>query len=73
MAAQAQSLLDIYAQRKSELGVDKITYAVGRARETPYSTDDLQKADEQVLTADKFKVGRLGEINNVKYSDTVKR
>ena len=65
------SLLDMYQQRQSELGVDKITYAVGRARETPYSTDDLQKVDDQVLTAEKFRVGRGGEINT-KYWDQVK-
>lgn len=65
------SLVDMYAQRQGELGVDKITKAVGRARETPYSTDDLQKADDSVLTPDKLKFGRNGEINT-KYWDQVR-
>ena len=37
---------------------------------TPYTTNDLKKADEQVLTAAKFKTGRGGTITEKKYSDT---
>jgi len=33
----------------------------------------LKKADEQVLTATKFKTGRGGELNEKKYSDSIKK
>jgi hypothetical protein len=69
----AQSILDIYDARQSELGVDKISYAAGVNAQTPYTTNDLKKADDQVLTADKFRVGRGGDVNSVLYSSTVKR
>lgn len=63
-------ILDLYEANKKALGIDKISAAAGKAANTPYSTDDLQKADEQVLTAAKFKTGRGGEISSSpKYSD----
>jgi len=69
----AKSILEIYDEQKSALKVDKISFDAGVAAKTPYTTNDLQKADEQVLNAAKFKVGRGGEINEKKYSDTVKK
>ena len=67
-------ILELYKAQQSSLGVDKISYEAGKAANTPYSTDDLKKVDEQVLTAAKFKTGRGGEItSSPKYSDTVKR
>jgi len=66
-------ILELYDAQKAALGVDKISFEAGVNAKTPYTTNDLQKADEQVLTAAKFKVGRGGEINEKKYSDTVKK
>lgn len=64
-------ILDLYDAQQASLGVDKIGFAAGVAAKTPYTTNDLKKADEQVLTAAKFKTGRGGEINEKKYSDTL--
>jgi hypothetical protein len=64
---------ETYKARQSELGLDNLGFDAGVAAKTPYSTNDLQKADEQVLTATKFKTGRGGEKNFAKYSDSVKR
>lgn len=66
-------LLRLYDEQQSTLGVDKITFDIGLARNTPYSIDATKEVDEQVLTAEKFKVGRGGQVNSVKYSDTVQR
>jgi hypothetical protein len=66
-------ILELYEANKAALGVDKISFDAGVNAKTPYTTNDLKKADEQVLTAAKFKTGRGGEINEKKYSDTVKR
>ena len=66
------TILDTYKGRVTELGLDKIVPNAS-SKGTPYTTDDLKKADEQVLTAAKFKVGRGGEVNEKKYSDTVKK
>lgn len=66
-------ILETYKAQQSAIGVDKISFEAGKAANTPYTTNDLKKADEQVLTADKFKVGRGGEKNFAKYSDSVKR
>ena len=63
---------ELYKAQQSALGVDKIGFEAGVAAKTPYSTNDLAKADEQILTAAKFKVGRGGEVNEKKYSDTKK-
>jgi hypothetical protein len=63
---------ELYKAQQSALGVDKIGFEAGVAAKTPYSTNDLKKADEQVLTAVKFKTGRGGEKNFAKYSDAVK-
>jgi hypothetical protein len=66
-------ILELYKASQSSLGVDKISFTAGKAANTPYSTDDLQKIDEQVLTAAKFKTGRGGEVvSSPKYSDTMK-
>lgn len=66
-------ILEIYEAQKSALGVDKISFDAGVNAKTPYTTNDLKKADEQILTAAKFKQGRGGEINEKKYSDSVKK
>jgi len=66
-------ILEIYKTQQSAIGVDKISFEAGKAANTPYSTNDLKKVDEQVLTAEKFKTGRGGEKNFAKYSDSVKR
>jgi hypothetical protein len=66
-------ILELYKAGQKELGVDKIGFEAGVAAKTPYTTNDLKKADEQVLTAAKLKVGRNGEVNEKKYSDTIKR
>ena len=63
---------ELYKAQQSALGVDKIGYSAGENAKTPYTTNDLKKADDQVLTAEKFKVGRGGEINDKLYSDTFK-
>jgi len=64
---------ELYKAQQSALGVDKIGFEAGVNAKTPYTTNDLKKADEQVLTAAKFKVGRGGEVNEKKYSDTLKK
>ena len=66
-------ILDLYEANKAALGVDKISYEAGVNAKTPYTTNDLKKVDDQVLTAAKFKTGRGGEINDKKYSDSVKK
>ncbi len=66
-------ILELYEANKSALGVDKISFEAGVNAQTPYTTNDLKKADDQVLTAAKFKTGRGGEVNEKKYSDSVKK
>ena len=66
-------ILDLYKAQQSTLGVDKIGFDVSVAAKTPYTTNDLKKADEQVLTAERFKTGRGGEKNFAKYSDNTPR
>ena len=66
-------ILELYKAQQSALGVDKISFEAGVNAKTPYTTNDLQKADDQVLNAAKFKVGRGGEVNEKKYSDTMKK
>lgn len=67
-------ILELYKASQSSLGVDKISFEAGQAANTPYSTNDLKKIDEQVLTAAKFKTGRGGEVtSSPKYSDSVKK
>jgi hypothetical protein len=66
----AQSIIDTYNAKQQELGVDKISFAAGQQARTPYTTDDLKKADDQVLNAAKFKTGRGGDLPAAKYSDT---
>lgn len=66
-------ILDLYKSSQASLGVDKIGFEAGVAAKTPYTTDDLKKVDDQVLTAAKFKTGRGGEISEKKYSDSVKK
>ena len=69
----AESILDKYDAMQAQLGLDTITYTAGRARNTPYSIDDSLQVDEQVLTADRFRVGRGGTLNDTLYSSTVDR
>jgi hypothetical protein len=64
---------ELYKAQQSALSVDKIGFDAGINAKTPYTTNDLQKVDEQVLTATKFKTGRGGEVNEKKYSDTFKK
>jgi len=66
-------ILELYKAQQSALGVDKISFDAGVNAKTPYTTNDLKKADDQVLNAAKFKVGRGGEVNEKKYSETVKK
>lgn len=66
-----KSILETYEEKKSVLGVDKINFDAGIAAKTPYTTNDNQKIDDQVVTAAKFKVGRGGELNEKKYSDSL--
>ena len=62
---------EMYKAQQTSLGVDKIGFDAGVNAKTPYNTNDLAKADEQVLTAEKFKTGRGGALNEKKYSDTI--
>jgi hypothetical protein len=64
---------EMYKAQQTSLGVDKIGFDAGVNAKTPYTTNDLAKADEQVLTAEKFKTGRGGEVSSTKYSDSVKK
>lgn len=64
-------ILDLYKGAQKDLGVDKISFAAAEASKTPYTTNDLQKADDKVLTAARLKVGRQGEVNEKRYSDTI--
>ena len=64
---------EIYKAQQSALGVDKINFDAGVNAKTPYSTNDLKKVDDQILTADKFKTGRGGSISEKKYSDNFKK
>ena len=66
-------ILELYKAAQSSLGVDKISFEAGTSAKTPYTTNDLKKIDDQVLTAAKFKTGRGGEISEKKYSDSVKK
>lgn len=66
-------ILDLYKSSQKDLGVDKISYAAYENAKTPYTTNDLKKADDKVLTAERLKVGRTGNLNEKKYSDGVKK
>ena len=66
-------ILELYKASQASLGVDKISFEAGVNAQTPYTTNDLKKVDDQVLTAAKFKTGRGGELNEKKYSDSVKK
>jgi hypothetical protein len=67
------TILELYKAAQASLGVDKISYAAGENAKTPYTTNDLKKADAQVLTADKFKSGRGGILDTKKYSVYTKK
>ena len=69
----AQSILDIYNASQADLGTDKISYDAALSKKTPYSTDDNQKADDAILTAEKFGTARGGDIPSTPYSPTVNR
>ena len=56
-------ILELYKAQQSTLGVDKLGFDAGVAAKTPYTTNDLKKADEQILTAAKFKTGRGGKLS----------
>lgn len=64
-------ILELYNAGQKELGVDKISKAAFDNAKTPYTTNDLQKADDKVLTAAKLKVGRNGDVNERKYSAVI--
>lgn len=64
------TILDLYKGAQKDLGVDKISFAAFENAKTPYTTNDFQKADDKVLTAAKLKVGRNGDVNEKRYSDT---
>ena len=64
------TILELYKGAEKNLGVDKISYAAFENAKTPYTTNDLKKADDKVLTAAKLKIGRNGDVNEKKYSDT---
>jgi len=66
-------ILELYKAQQSALGVDKISFEAGVNAKTPYTTNDLKKVDDQVLTTDKFKVGRGGAVSEKKYSDSIKK
>ena len=66
-------ILETYKAQQSSLGVDKIGFDAAVNAKTPYTTNDLKKADDQILTAAKFKTGRGGELNEKKYSDSIKK
>ena len=66
-------ILELYKAAQRSLGVDKISKEAGVKSQTPYTTDDLKKVDEQVLTAARYKSGRGGEVVSApKYSDKMK-
>lgn len=67
------NILDLYKSAQKDLGVDKISFAASEASKTPYTTNDFQKADDKVLTAERLKVGRNGQVNEKRYSDLVKK
>jgi hypothetical protein len=69
----AKSILETYEEMQTQLGVDTISYDAGVAKQTPYSVDDSKNADDQVLTAEKFRVGRVGQVNDTLYSTPVYR
>ena len=64
-------ILDLYKAGQKDLGVDKISYAAFENAKTPYTTNDLKKADDKILTAAKLKIGREGDVNEKKYSDSL--
>ena len=41
----AKSILEIYDEQKAAIGVDKISFDAGVNAKTPYTTNDLKKAD----------------------------
>lgn len=69
----AKSILQTYEEKQAEIGLDKVSFSAKESAKTPYSLDDNKNADEQVLNAERFKVGRGGQVNNVLYSSTVDR
>lgn len=75
MAAQQQTLKQIYEERKSEpgIGTDKITFDLGRKRATPFSDDTSLQIDESVVTTQWLNSMRHKSLtlNTVEYSATV--
>lgn len=64
------TLEELYKTQQSALGVDKIGFDASIAAKTPYTTNDLKKVDDQILTATKFNTGRGGTKAFSKYSDS---
>jgi hypothetical protein len=64
-------ILDLYNGAQKDLGVDKISYTAYENAKTPYTTNDFKKADDKVLTAEKLKVGRGGNLNEKSYSNSI--
>ncbi len=64
-------ILDLYKGAQKDLGVDKISYTAYENAKTPYTTNDFKKADDKVLTAEKLKVGRGGNLNEKSYSNSI--
>jgi hypothetical protein len=66
-------MLELYKANEKALGVDKISFDAFEAAKTPYTTNDLKKSDDKVLTAAKLKVGRGGDLSFKKYGDTARK
>jgi len=64
-------ILDLYNGAQKDLGVDKISYTAYENAKTPYTTNDFKKADDKVLTAEKLKDGRGGNLNEKSYSNSI--
>lgn len=76
MAAQTQTLKQIYADKISEIGTDTITTTQGRAKATPFSDDDSLEIDQSVVTQeflDQMRSSKGLTLNTIKYSETVDR
>lgn len=65
-------IVDLYNAQKGVLGVDKIV-PLGMAKQTPLSTDDLQKIDTNAVSEERLKQARGGVLNSKPYSSTVKK
>ena len=64
------TLEELYKAQQTALGVSAISFDAGVNAKTPYTTNDLKKVDDQILTATKFNTGRGGTKAFSKYSDS---